>query len=116
MERQADPLECENMEIIDFKAMASMPREERETNVVYNAEEFKMRIIKIPADGKIPDCEMPSYVIFYVIEGSAVITVNHEEAGVDEGKCLVTEPATVSMKSASGARIIGIQIPVKDRA
>lgn len=104
------------MQIIDVNTMKLDMDRERETKEVYSEDGLKVRIIRLSPGAEIPDCEMSSYVIFYVIEGSADITVNHEEAGVDEGKCLVTEPATVSMKSASGARIIGIQIPTRSDA
>jgi quercetin dioxygenase-like cupin family protein len=99
------------MQVVDLKAMISYPYEEREKNIVYNAEEFKIRIIKLPAGGKMPNCEMSSYVIFYVIEGTVDVTVNQEKATINEGQCLISEPATLSMRTINGARIMGIQIP-----
>ena len=103
------------MRVVDLKAMISDSYEEREKNIIYNVKEFKVRSIKLPADGKMPDCEMPPYVIFYVIEGSVDITVNQEKATINEGQCLISdEPATISMRSINGATIMGIQIPVRN--
>ena len=99
------------MQVVDLKAMESYPYEEREKNIVYNVEEFKVRIIKLPSGGKMPNCEMSSYVIFYVIEGTIDVMVNQEKATINEGQCLISEPATLSMKTINGARIMGIQIP-----
>ena len=99
------------MQIVDLKARISHPYEECEKNVVYNVEEFKVRIIKLLAGGKMPNCEMSSYVIFYIIEGTVDVTVNQEKATINEGQCLISEPATLSMRTINGARIMGIQIP-----
>jgi len=102
------------MRVVDLKAMESYPYEEREKNIFFNVEEFKARIIKLPAEGKMPNCEMPSYVIFYVIEGCVDVTVNEEKATISEGQCLISEPTTISMRSINGAKIMGIQIPVRN--
>jgi len=53
---------------------------------------------------------MASYVIFYVIEGEAIARVNSEEKVIDAGKCLITEPAVLSLKTNHGVKILGIQI------
>ena len=100
------------MRVVDLKAMMPYPYEEREKNIFYNVEEFKARIIKLPADGKMPNCDMPSHVIFYVIEGSVDVTVNQEKATINEGQCLISGPATISMRSIDGAKIMGIQVMV----
>ena len=98
------------IQVFDVKAMTSHPYEERDKNVFYKAKEFKARIIELPPGGKMPDCEMDSYVIFYVIEGAAEVKVNREKAVVKEGQCLITEPATLSMSTKDGVRIMGIQV------
>jgi len=61
-----------------------------------------------------PTCEMASHVVFYVLDGEVRVTVNSETVGIKEKQCLITEPATISMKTKSGVRLIGIQI-VKSR-
>jgi len=98
------------MQVVDLKAMVSYPYEEREKNIFYNVEEFKARIIKLPADGNMPTCKMSSYVIFYVIEGTVDVTVNQEKATINEGQCLISEPANLSMRTTDGVKIMGIQI------
>jgi quercetin dioxygenase-like cupin family protein len=52
-----------------------------------------------------PTCEMASHVLFYVIQGEAGVQVNRESAILKEGQCLITEPATLSMKTENGVRI-----------
>lgn len=97
------------MKKIDINEMAS-DTQEKISNVLYDAEEFKVRIIKLPADGRIPECEMSSYVVFHVVEGSVDITVNQEEVTINEGQCLINEPATTSMKTANGVKILAVQV------
>ena len=98
------------MQVFDLKAMKAYPYEERDRNVFYKAEEFKARIIELPAGGEMPTCEMASYVIFYVIEGAAEVRVNQEKIYIKEGQCLITEPATLSVRTNDGAKIMGIQV------
>lgn len=98
------------MQVFDLKEMKSFPNEERDKNVFYKAKDFKIRIIELPPGGKILSCEMSSYVIFNVIDGSVEVQVNQENVSIKESQCLITEPATISMKTEEGVRIMGIQI------
>jgi len=98
------------MKIFDLNSMQSYPYEERQKNVFYKAKEFKTRIIELPSDGEMPTCEMESYVIFHVVNGAAEVSVNGEIANLKKGQCLITEPATLSMKTKDGVKIMGIQI------
>jgi len=98
------------MKVFDLKSMETRPYEERDKNVFWESREFKARIIELPSGGEMPPCEMASYVIFYVIEGAAEVKVNQEKATIEEGQCLITEPATLSMKTNDGVKIMGIQI------
>lgn len=98
------------MKIFDLRSMAVRPYAERDKNVFYQIPGFKARIIELPAGGEMPTCEMASYVIFYVIEGSTEVTVNNEKALLTEGQCLITDPATLAMKTEEGVRIMGIQV------
>jgi len=90
--------------------MKSYPYEERDKNVFYKTKEFKARIIELPPGGEMPTCEMLSYVIFYVIKGTAEAKVNQEKIILKEGQCLITEPATLSIKTQEGVKMMGIQI------
>jgi len=98
------------MKIFDLKTMQSYPYEERDKNVFYKAKEFKTRIIELPSGGEMPTCEMKSYVIFYVVSGMAEVSVNGEIANLEKDQCLITEPATLSMKTNDGVKIMAIQI------
>jgi len=100
------------MRIFDLKTMEAYPKEERNKNVFYQVKEFKARIIELPSGDEIPACEMKSHVIFYVINGTAEVRVNEEKTPIREGQCLITEPATLSMKTESGVKIMGIQIKI----
>ena len=100
------------MQIFDLKALGTHTFDEREKNIIYNVEEFKVRFIKIPPGGNIPTCEMSSYVIFNIIEGRVDVKVDNEERTLNEGQFLISEPAAISMSSIDGAKIMGIQISV----
>ncbi|OGD16890.1 hypothetical protein A2V47_05700 [Candidatus Atribacteria bacterium RBG_19FT_COMBO_35_14] len=98
------------MQAFNLKTMKSHPYEERDKNVFYKAKEFKARIIELPPGGEMPTCEMLSYVIFYVVKGTAEAKVNQEKIILKEGQCLITEPAILSMKTQDGVKMMGIQI------
>ncbi|MBC8477680.1 MAG: hypothetical protein H8D49_04980 [Dehalococcoidia bacterium] len=98
------------MKVFNLKEMKAFPYEQRERNVFYQTDEFKTRIIELPPGGKMPTCEMASHVIFYVLDGKVEVTVNSETVVLNEKHCLITEPATISMITESGARLLGIQV------
>lgn len=98
------------MNVFDLDKMSAFPYDQREKNVFYQTNEFKMRIIELPPGGQMPTCEMASYVIFYVLNGSAKVTVKSETTDLKEKQCLISEPATISMKTESGVKLMGIQI------
>ena len=98
------------VQVFDLKEMVSYPYEKRGKNVFYKTKEFKTRIIELPPGGEMPTCEMASHVIFYVVEGAAEVKVNEEKVDIKEGRCLITEPATFSMRTKNGVKIMGIQV------
>ena len=98
------------MKIFDLNKMQAFPYEKRDRNVFYFTDEFKTRIINLSVGEEIPECVMSSYVIFYVIEGEAIVNVNSENKVISSGICLITEPAKLSLKTKSGVKILGIQI------
>ena len=98
------------MQVFNLKTMKSYPYEERDKNVFYKAKELKARIIELPPGGEMPICEMVSYVIFYAIKGIAEVKANQEKTILKEGQCLIVEPATLSMKTQNGVKMMGIQI------
>ena len=101
------------MEVFDLKSMKTYSYDEREKNVFYKTKEFKTRIIELPAEGKMPECKMDSYVIFNFIYGEAEITVDNKTVTIKEGQCLISEPATLSMVTKTGVKIMGTQIDKK---
>jgi len=98
------------MRVFNLKERAAFPYEQREKNVFYQTDEFKARIIELPPGGQMPTCEMASHVIFFVLDGEVKVTVNSETAVLKEKHCLISEPATISMITESGARLLGIQV------
>ena len=79
-------------------------------NIFYKAKGFKTRIIELPLGGEMPICKMASYVIFFVVNGMAEVRVNQEIVNIKEGQCLIAEPATLSMKTENGVKIMATQI------
>ena len=45
-----------------------------------------------------------------ITAAAAEARVNQEKAKIKKGQCLITEPATLSMETTDGAKIMGIQI------
>lgn len=98
------------MEIYDLLKMQAEGYANRGVNVFYENELFKTRIIVLEAGGKIPECKMESYVMFYAVEGEVLLHKNDETAILGAGQVFITEPALLSMESPSGARLMGVQI------
>ena len=98
------------MKVFNLKEMGEFPYEQRGKNVFYQTDEFKTRIIELPPRGEMPTCEMASHVIFFVLDGEVIVTVNSESMLLKEKQCLITEPATISMMTESRVRLLGIQI------
>ena len=85
------------------------------TNVLHQAANFKIRVIELSQGDSIPSCEMSMIVIFHVLQGNVDITVNGEAIPLIEGQGIVSDPATISMKSSTGARLLGVQIMTAER-
>jgi len=98
------------MKVFDLSEMKAFPYEQRERNVLYQSKEFKTRIVDLPPGGEMPTCEMASHVIFYVLNGEVRLSVNSETVEIKEKQCLITEPATLSMTTEKGVRLMGIQV------
>ncbi len=99
------------MKVFDITGMVASGYEQRSRNVFYETPEFKMRVIDLAPGGSIPLCEMASHVIFVCVEGEATVTIDGEDVFLLPARSVVTEPATVSMRSGKGAKLPGIQIP-----
>ena len=98
------------VEVFDFNKIKAYPYAKRDKNVLYSQSNFKVRIIELPPDGEMPTCKMDSYVIFYIFKGEVVIDINQEKKKFSEGQCFITEPATLSMRTKNGVKILGVQI------
>jgi len=101
------------MEIFDLMRLTAEGYENRSVNVFYQNELFKTRVIVLEAGGKIPECRMDSFVLFYVVKGEVQLRKNEETSLLSENQVFISEPALISMESQGGARLMGIQI--KDR-
>lgn len=98
------------MQVFDLKNRHAFPYEERHKNVFFQAENFKLRLIELPAGGTMPPCTMTSHVLFYVMEGKALVKVNQQSQLLSAGQLLITEPAELTMQTDEGVKILGIQI------
>ena len=99
------------MKVFKLGEMRVFPYEQRGKNVFFQTDEFKTRIIELPPGGQMPACEMASHVIFYVLDGTVKVAVDSETVVLNEKNCLITEPpATISMITENGVRLLGIQI------
>ena len=98
------------MEIFDLNDSDIYPFEEREKNVLFQSGTFKVRLIRLEAGGEIPPCTMAMDVIFCILQGKGLITVNEQSNQVKPHSLIVAPPVTISMKSDEGMRLLGIQI------
>lgn len=101
------------MEIFDLSDSNIYPFEERDKNVLFQSETFKVRLIQLDTGGEIPPCKMVKNVIFCVLQGKGLITVNDQSNQVKPHSLIITSPATISMKSDEGMMLLGIQITAK---
>lgn len=98
------------MEIFDLMNLEAAEYKNRSVNVFFQNNLFKVRVIVLEAGGEIPECQMESYVMFYVVQGEVLLQKNTESSLLKENQVLITEPAMLSMKTISGARLMGVQI------
>jgi mannose-6-phosphate isomerase class I len=100
----------QKMEIYDLMKLDAQGYEKRQVNVFFQNDTFKARVIVLEAGGKIPECQMDTFVMFYVVKGEVTLRKNAESFVLKENQVFITEPALLSMESKSGARLMGIQI------
>lgn len=98
------------MEIFDLMSLEAQGYENRNVNVFFQNELFKTRTIVLEAGGKIPECQMESFFMFYVVKGEVLLRKNSEFSVLKENQLFISEPAFVSMESTNGARLMGVQI------
>jgi quercetin dioxygenase-like cupin family protein len=102
------------MKIFDLTNLEAEGYENRKVNVFFQNDLFKTRIIVLEAGGKIPECQMDSFVMFYVVKGEVLLRKNDESSVLKENQVFITEPALVSMETTLGARLMGIQIKTRE--
>ena len=98
------------MAIFDLMRLTAEGYENRSVNVFFQNDLFKTRVIVLEAGGKIPECRMDSFVLFYVVKGEVQLRKNEETSLLSENQVFISEPALISMESLNGARLMGIQI------
>jgi mannose-6-phosphate isomerase-like protein (cupin superfamily) len=98
------------MQVFDLGGIDFSNNIEPAKEVFFESSAFSARVVSLPPGAQIPPCEMSAYVLFYVVDGEAEVTVNSEKAVIATGQCLISEPATLAMRTKDGARILGIQV------
>lgn len=101
------------MEIFDLMNLEATGYENRKTNVFFQNDLFKTRVIVLEPEQKIPQCQMDSFVMFYVVKGQVLLKKNAESSILKENQVFITEPALVSMETSTGARLMGVQIKTR---
>jgi quercetin dioxygenase-like cupin family protein len=101
------------MNIVDLMKVEAQGYENRAVNVFFQNDLFKARVIVLEAGGEIPECQMDSYVMFYVVKGEVLLRKNDESTILKENQVFITEPAMLSMESTNGARLMGVQIKIQ---
>lgn len=102
------------MEIFNLMNLKAEGYENRKVNVFYQNDLFKTRVIVLEPGENIPKCQMDSFVMFYVVKGEVLLRKNNESSILKENHMFITEPALVSMETTLGARLLGIQIKIRE--
>ena len=102
------------MDIFDLTKLVAEGHENRGVNVFYQNDLFKTRVIVLEAGGKIPECRMESYIMFYVVQGEVLLHKNDESSPLRAGQVFISEPTLISMESQAGARLLGVQIKTRN--
>jgi len=101
------------MKTIDLQSVSAYPYEQRDKNVLYQAETFKTRIIEQKEGEKLPPdepCEMETYVIFYIVWGRIRLNINDQYTEAGKDQCVISEPALYQMEALEQTKMLGIQI------
>ena len=69
-----------------------------------------MKIFDLNDSNVYPFEERDKNVLFCVLQGKGIITVNEKSNEVKPHSLLITPPATISMMSDEGMKVLGIQI------
>ncbi|MEF8809686.1 MAG: hypothetical protein V5A47_02095 [Bacteroidales bacterium] len=106
------------MKTFDLRSMSAYPYEQRDKNVLYQAEAFKTRIIELKEGEKLPPdepCEMETYVIFYIVSGRVRLNIDNEYTEADKDQCVISEPGLYQMEALEPTKILGVQIQKPDK-
>jgi len=103
------------MKIFDLMNLEAEGYENRKVNVFFKNDLFKTRMIVLKQGQKIPECQMNDFVMFYVVKGEVLLRKNDEESILKENQLFITEPALLSMEANTGARLMGVQIKVREK-
>ncbi len=101
------------MEIYNLLNMETESLEKKTTNVFFQNDLFKTRVINLQPGQKIPDCHMDCFVMFYVVEGEVLLRKNEESATLKENHVFITGPAVLSMETTDGAKLMGVQVNIR---
>lgn len=99
--------------VFDLKTLPVYPYEQREKNVFFSTEGFKARIIVLSPGEQMPECDMHTAVLFYVVVGEVEVTVDGDVQRLTDGHCLIGGPGRFSMRTTGGVRLLGVQIETK---
>lgn len=102
------------MNVHDLRMMASAEPGRHRTEVFFENGLFKARMISIGAAATIPTCVMATYVLFSVLEGEVELSRNDERVLMKTGMVFITDPASISMTSPNGAKLLGLQLKGSD--
>jgi glyoxylate utilization-related uncharacterized protein len=102
------------MHVFDLGGIDLSGHEGPAKEAFFESSEFSARVVALPSGAEMPACDMSAYVLFYVLDGEAEVTVDLEKAVITTGQCLISEPATLAMRTKDGARILGIQVALNE--
>ncbi|MHC1787472.1 MAG: AraC family ligand binding domain-containing protein [Christensenellales bacterium] len=98
------------MNIYDLTKLELDPNAGGNCGAFYQNDLINARLIVLKAGQKIPNARVDSYVLFYVVAGEVFLTCNEETVRLQENQVFISGPATLSLETAQGARLMGVRI------
>lgn len=102
------------MKIYDLNSLSTEKNHGIGTLPFHEEDTFKNRIIDLEKGASMPACDMTQNVIFMVLSGEITVHHNDQSHTLSMHQMFVSEPATLSMTTKEGARVLGIQIDPED--
>jgi len=100
------------LSILDTSHLTSFSSERPLPTPLLDTGKVQTLLLNLEAGQSVSPCQMPSTVLYYVIEGQGHLRVEEERGSLETGSLAVVPPgATRSISAETRMRILAVQIP-----